>query len=74
MSICMAGGGDMDGPSAWFLAETAKHRVEVLELTSLYPQAGLMSEFEVNSIDVCNNTLICGTDNGAICVFNNLRV
>ncbi|XP_067946801.1 nucleoporin Nup43-like [Watersipora subatra] len=70
----MRPGGDIDGPSAWFLADAAKHRIEVIELSSATPQASIMSNFEVNSLDVSNNTLVCGTDNGAICIFNNLIV
>lgn len=72
--LYVEGGGDTGGPSVWFLADAAKHRVEVLELTSLYPQAGSMHDFEVNSLDVRDNRLVCGTDNGAICLFYNLNV
>lgn len=53
----------------WFFTDAAKHKVEVNELTVAYPSAHVMNGFEVNSIDVCNSTVICGTDNAAICAF-----
>lgn len=64
----------MDGPSVWFLADAAKHRIEVTELTSMVSQANSMLGYEVNSLDVSDNMLLCGTDNAAICMFSGLSV
>ena len=64
----------MDAPSAWFLADAAKHRVEVLELSSQHSQRNMMSEYEVNSLDVCNNILVCASDNTALGLYYNLTL
>lgn len=68
--MIIGGGGDVDsGPSSWFLADAAKHRVEVIDLTSSYSQATSMQGYEVNSLDINDNVLVCGTDNASLCSF-----
>lgn len=68
------GAGDSGEQSVWFLADAVKHRIEVSELTSLYTQAGSMSGYPVNCLDVCNNMLVCGGDNGALHLFYDLHI
>ena len=63
-----------DDSNWWFFTDAAKHRVEVNELTVVYPDAHVINGFDVNSIDICNSMLICGTDNAAVCAFYEINL
>lgn len=58
----------MEGRSCWFLADAAKGRVEVKELFEMDGGAPFTQSFEVNSIDIQTDTLVAGTDSGAMCL------
>ena len=53
--------------SSWLASDATKHR---LEITNLLPS----NTMPVNTLDVCGNTLICGTDGEQIYAMSKLMI
>lgn len=62
----------MEGGSCWFLAEVAKRRIDVKELYNMETETPYTHNFEVNSLDIQADTMVAGTDSGAVCFFHQI--
>jgi len=54
--------------NSWLLGDAARRHVVVKDLLSG------SSELSINSVDVSDNCLVCGTDAEQICVIANLAI
>lgn len=59
---------DAAGANSWLLGDAARRHLVVKDLLSG------SSVLSVNSVDVCENYLVCGTDAEQICVVSNLAI
>ena len=67
-SAAAAGSGTDAASNSWLLGDAARRHVVVKELPT---GASFLS---VNSVDVLDNCLVCGTDAEQICVMRNLAI